>query len=75
MVHGFLIYPNYREEPSPQPGVVSHAPWSVQSARHRAWGWHCRAPLLGQHTDAVLQELLGLDAEQRQRLYAEGVVK
>ena len=48
------------------------APWRF-SNRPNGMGSH--APLLGQHTDAVLQEILGLDAEQRQRLRAEGVVE
>jgi crotonobetainyl-CoA:carnitine CoA-transferase CaiB-like acyl-CoA transferase len=48
------------------------APWRLTN-RPNGLGSH--APLLGQHTDAVLQELLGLDAEQRQRLRAEGVVE
>jgi crotonobetainyl-CoA:carnitine CoA-transferase CaiB-like acyl-CoA transferase len=48
------------------------APWRFTN-RPNGVGSH--APLLGQHTDAVLEELLGLDAEQRQRLRAEGVVE
>jgi crotonobetainyl-CoA:carnitine CoA-transferase CaiB-like acyl-CoA transferase len=32
------------------------------------------APLLGQHTDDVLRDLLGLDDEERARLRRDGVV-
>jgi crotonobetainyl-CoA:carnitine CoA-transferase CaiB-like acyl-CoA transferase len=48
------------------------APWRF-TVRPNGLGSH--APLLGQHTDAVLEELLGLDTEQRARLRAEGVVE
>lgn len=48
------------------------APWRFTN-RPNGTGRH--APLLGEHTDAILQALLGLDAEQRARLRAEGVVE
>jgi crotonobetainyl-CoA:carnitine CoA-transferase CaiB-like acyl-CoA transferase len=48
------------------------APWRFTN-RPNGLGSH--APLLGQHTDAVLEALLGLDAGQRARLRAEGVVE
>jgi crotonobetainyl-CoA:carnitine CoA-transferase CaiB-like acyl-CoA transferase len=48
------------------------APWRFTN-RPNGVGSH--APLLGEHTDAVLAALLGLDAEQRARLRAEGVVE
>ena len=48
------------------------APWRFTN-RPNGLGSH--APLLGQHTDAVLEALLGLDVEQRARLRAEGVVE
>jgi benzylsuccinate CoA-transferase BbsF subunit len=48
------------------------APWRLTN-RPNGLGSH--APLLGQHTDAVLETLLGLDGAQRARLRAEGVVE
>jgi crotonobetainyl-CoA:carnitine CoA-transferase CaiB-like acyl-CoA transferase len=42
---------------------------------NRPNGLGCHAPLLEQHTDAVLETLLGLNAEQRQYLRAEGVIE
>lgn len=48
------------------------APWRLTN-RPNGVGSH--APLLGEHTDAVLAALLGLDAAQRARLRAEGVVE
>jgi crotonobetainyl-CoA:carnitine CoA-transferase CaiB-like acyl-CoA transferase len=60
----------------PHPEVGERAlmgpPWRLTN-RPNGTGSH--APLLGQHTDAVLAELLGLDAEQRARLRAAGVVE
>jgi crotonobetainyl-CoA:carnitine CoA-transferase CaiB-like acyl-CoA transferase len=48
------------------------APWRFTN-RPNGLGSH--APLLGQHTDAVLEALLGLDVAQRAQLRAEGVVE
>jgi crotonobetainyl-CoA:carnitine CoA-transferase CaiB-like acyl-CoA transferase len=48
------------------------APWRLRN-RPNDLGGH--APLLGQHTGAILEALLGLDATQRARLRAEGVVE
>jgi crotonobetainyl-CoA:carnitine CoA-transferase CaiB-like acyl-CoA transferase len=48
------------------------APWRLTN-RPNGLGSH--APLLGQHTDAVLEALLGLDAEQRAQLRTAGVVE
>ncbi len=36
--------------------------------------YHHLPPLLGEHTDAVLKEVLGLDAEERDRLRARKVI-
>jgi crotonobetainyl-CoA:carnitine CoA-transferase CaiB-like acyl-CoA transferase len=47
-------------------------PWRLTN-RPNGLGSH--APLLGEHTDAVLTELLGLDGEQRARFRADGVVE
>jgi crotonobetainyl-CoA:carnitine CoA-transferase CaiB-like acyl-CoA transferase len=47
-------------------------PWRFTN-RPNGLGNH--APLLGQHTDTVLTELLGLKSAQRARLRAEGVVE
>jgi crotonobetainyl-CoA:carnitine CoA-transferase CaiB-like acyl-CoA transferase len=47
-------------------------PWRLTN-RPNGVGSH--APLLGEHTDAVLQELLGLDAAQREQLRAQGVIE
>jgi formyl-CoA transferase len=47
-------------------------PWQFTN-RPNGQGSH--APLLGQHTDAVLATLLGLSDEERARLRAEGVVE
>ena len=33
-----------------------------------------RAPLLGEHTDAVLSDVLGRDADEIARLHADGLV-
>ena len=48
------------------------APWRL-TRRLNGIGSH--APLLGQHTDEVLETLLHLDAEDRDQLRAEGVIE
>jgi crotonobetainyl-CoA:carnitine CoA-transferase CaiB-like acyl-CoA transferase len=48
------------------------APWRL-ARRPNGIGRH--APLLGQHTDEVLEALLQLDAEGRDQLRAEGVIE
>lgn len=60
------------EHPEVGPRTLMGAPWRLTN-RPNGVGSH--APLLGQHTDALLEELLGLDADERQRLRAEGVVE
>jgi len=58
--------------PEVGPRLLMGAPWQCTN-RPNGLGSH--APLLGQHTDAVLEALLGLDAAQRAQLRAEGVVE
>lgn len=48
------------------------APWQLAN-RPNGLGSH--APLLGQHTDAILEELLGLDTAQRAQLRTAGVIE
>jgi crotonobetainyl-CoA:carnitine CoA-transferase CaiB-like acyl-CoA transferase len=60
------------EHPEVGQRTLMGAPWRLTN-RQNGIGSH--APLLGQHTDAVLQELLGLDADQRAQLRAQGVVE
>jgi crotonobetainyl-CoA:carnitine CoA-transferase CaiB-like acyl-CoA transferase len=60
------------EHPEVGQRTLMGAPWRLTN-RPNGVGRH--APLLGQHTDALLEELLGLDADERQRLRAEGVVE
>ncbi len=47
------------------------APWRIDGG---GWALRRTAPLLGQDTDAVLQELAGVDAEGLADLRAEGIV-
>ena len=62
----------YWEHPEVGQRPLMGAPWRFTN-RPNGLGSH--APLLGQHTDAVLEALLGLDVEQRAQLRAEGVVE
>ena len=39
-----------------------------------AWSTACRRPLLGQHTDEVLRDLLGKSEAEIARLRSEGIV-
>ncbi|MBI3993599.1 MAG: CoA transferase [Candidatus Lambdaproteobacteria bacterium] len=54
-------------------GVQTHtgAPWRL---RHHGGGVTRPAPLLGEHTDVVLRDVLGLGADEVQRLRAAQVV-
>ena len=50
-----------------QPGhaaLMSETPWINQ-----------RAPLIGEHTDEILQTLLGIDQEERAELRDKGVIE
>jgi crotonobetainyl-CoA:carnitine CoA-transferase CaiB-like acyl-CoA transferase len=62
----------YWDHPEVGRRALMGAPWRLTN-RHNGLGSH--PPLLGQHTDTVLETLLGLDAEQRQQLRAEGVIE
>jgi crotonobetainyl-CoA:carnitine CoA-transferase CaiB-like acyl-CoA transferase len=46
------------------PALLSHTPATVRGP----------GPLLGEHTHAVLHELLGLDPETLERLESDGVI-
>ena len=59
-----------------------HAEVGVRTLMGQAWQWENRpnglgrqAPLLGEHTDQVLEDVLGLDAAERERLRAAGVIE
>lgn len=58
--------------PEVGPRTLMGAPWRL-SRRPNGIGRH--APLLGQHTDEVLETLLHLDAEGRDQLRTEGVIE
>ncbi len=64
---GFLVEVDHPVAPRvPQPGAaafLSGTPWHVE-----------RAPLLGEHTDTVLSDVLGLDADEVETLRRSGVV-
>jgi crotonobetainyl-CoA:carnitine CoA-transferase CaiB-like acyl-CoA transferase len=60
------------QHPEVGPRPLMGAPWRFTN-RPNDVGSH--APLLGEHSDAVLEALLGLGAEQRARLRAAGVVE
>ncbi len=47
-------------------------PWRLA---RRPNGLGMAAPLLGEHTDAVLERLLGLDALERSRLREAGIIE
>jgi crotonobetainyl-CoA:carnitine CoA-transferase CaiB-like acyl-CoA transferase len=49
---------------------VYRLPWHVDGAPISIT---CRAPLLGEHNDYVLSEVLGYSKERRSRLQEEGV--
>jgi crotonobetainyl-CoA:carnitine CoA-transferase CaiB-like acyl-CoA transferase len=51
--------------------VYAGAPWKIDGA---GWALHHSAPTLGQHTDTVLDELLGLDDTAIARLRTDEVV-
>jgi crotonobetainyl-CoA:carnitine CoA-transferase CaiB-like acyl-CoA transferase len=59
--------------PHPVAGSVVYtgAPWRIDGG---GWALHHTAPTLGQHTDRVLRELLGMDAAQIEGLRREEVV-
>jgi len=60
--------------PHPEVGVrlCPGTPWRF---RHRPWAVPDRAPLLGEHTDAVLGGVLGLDAAELATLRAAGALE
>jgi crotonobetainyl-CoA:carnitine CoA-transferase CaiB-like acyl-CoA transferase len=60
------------EHPEVGQRTLMGAPWRLTN-RPNGVGSH--APLLGQHTDTVLETLLGLDADQRAQLRAQGVIE
>ena len=59
--------------PHPQVGTQTHTgiPWILTNAPQ---GVRSRAPLLGQHTDAVLRDVLKYTAEDIARLRARQVL-
>ncbi|MCZ6841511.1 MAG: CoA transferase [SAR324 cluster bacterium] len=59
--------------PHPEVGELLHTglPWRM---RNRPSGVIGPAPLLGEHTDEVLNDVLGLEGEEIARLRAEGVL-
>jgi len=65
---GFLVNLKHPLEPNLlQPGhaaLMSETPWINQ-----------RAPLIGEHTDEILQTLLGIDEEERAELRDKGVIE
>jgi len=65
---GFLVNLEHPLEPNLlQPGhaaLMSETPWINQ-----------RAPLIGEHTDEILQTLLGIDEEERAELRDKGVIE
>ena len=70
---GHLYGPPAPGEPLPE--AARNIAFGMLIRTNRPNGLGCHAPLLGQHTDAVLETLLGLNAEQRQYLRAEGVIE
>jgi crotonobetainyl-CoA:carnitine CoA-transferase CaiB-like acyl-CoA transferase len=60
--------------PHPEVGVQTllGAPWRLARRPNGVGG---AAPLLGQHTDVVLERILGLDAAKRAELRAQGIVE
>lgn len=68
-VSGFLVRKRH-----PEVGVRTHTgvPWRMA---RRPDGVRNRAPLLGEHTDAVLSGLLGLAAREIARLRATGAIE
>ena len=65
---GFLVNLKHPLEPNLlQPGhaaLMSETPWINQ-----------RAPLIGEHTDEILQTLLGIDEDERAELRDKGVIE
>ena len=61
------------EADHPAAGVLTYtgAPWRIDGG---GWALRHTAPLLGQHTDAVLSELLGLEAPRLASLHEAGVL-
>ena len=58
-----------------QPGIGTYSvPNHVVSSSRIERGSSCPAPRLGQHTDEILFEVIGLDDPEIGRLHDEGVV-
>ena len=63
----------FAQAPHPEVGVRKHTgvPWRLRNRPSAVVG---PAPLLGQHTDEVLQEVLGMEKAEIDRLRGEGVL-